>query len=48
MAMNTLPNSKKYVMEPKGFMGYLKRCSACELSTSRHEQYPSDKLNQNS
>jgi hypothetical protein len=37
---NTLPNSKIYVMEPKGFMGYPKRCNACELSTSEHEQYP--------
>ncbi len=34
-------------MEPKGFMGYLKRGSACELSTSKHEQYPSNNLNQN-
>ncbi len=44
---NTLPNSKKYVMEPKGFMGYLKRGNACELSSFGHEQYPSDNLNQN-
>jgi hypothetical protein len=34
-------------MEPKGFMGYPKRGSACELSTSMHEQYPFDSLNQN-
>jgi hypothetical protein len=30
-----------------GFMGYLKRCSACELSISGHEQYPSNNPNQN-
>ncbi len=34
-------------MEPKGFMGYPKRGSACELSTFGHEQYPSDSSNQN-
>ncbi len=34
-------------MEPKGFMGYLKRDGACELNTSGHEQYPSNNLNQN-
>jgi hypothetical protein len=44
---NTFPNSKRYVMEPKGFMGYPKRGSACELNTSRHENYPFDSLNQN-
>ncbi len=27
-------------MEPKGFMGYPKRCIACESNISRHEQYP--------
>jgi len=27
-------------------MGYPKKGSACELSTSRHEQYPSDSPNQ--
>jgi hypothetical protein len=42
-----LPNSKRYVMEPKSFMGYLKRGSACELSSYGHEQYPFDNLNQN-
>ncbi len=34
-------------MEPKGLMGYLKRGSACELDSSKHEQYPFDNLNQN-
>jgi hypothetical protein len=34
-------------MEPKGFMKYPKRGSACELSTFGHEQYPFDSLNQN-
>jgi hypothetical protein len=34
-------------MEPKGFMGCLKKCIACELSSSGHEKYPSDSPNQN-
>ncbi len=34
-------------MEPKGFMKYLERGSACELNSLRHEQYPFDNLNQN-
>ncbi len=34
-------------MEPKGFMGYFEKGSACELNSFRHEQYPSDTLNQN-
>ncbi len=34
-------------MEPKGFMGYLKRGSACELNNFGHEQFPFDNLNQN-
>jgi hypothetical protein len=34
---NTLINSKIYVMEPKGFMGYPKRSSACELNSYGHE-----------
>jgi len=34
-------------MEPKGFMGYPRRGSACELSNFGHEQYPSNSLNQN-
>jgi hypothetical protein len=44
---NTLPNSKRYVMEPKGFMGYPKRGNACELNSFEHQQYPFDNLNQN-
>jgi hypothetical protein len=28
--LSKFPN--RYVMEPKGFMGYLKRSNACELS----------------
>ncbi len=44
---NTFLNSKIYVMEPKGLMGYPKRGSACELSSFRHEQYPSNSPNQN-
>jgi hypothetical protein len=38
---------QKIVMEPKGFMGYLKKGNACELSTSGHEQYPYNSSNQN-
>jgi hypothetical protein len=34
-------------MEPKGFIGYLERGSACELNSLSHEQYPFDNLNQN-
>jgi hypothetical protein len=45
-AIQYLPNSKGYVMEPKVFMGYLKRGSACELNNFGYEQYPSDSLNQ--
>jgi hypothetical protein len=44
---NTFPISKKYVMVPKGFMGYPERGSACELNSSRHEEYPSNSSNQN-
>jgi hypothetical protein len=40
-------NFKKYVMEPKGFMGYFERGNACELNSFGHEQYPSDNPNQN-
>ncbi len=38
---------QRYVMEPKSFMGYLKRGTACELSSYGHEQYPFDNSNQN-
>ncbi len=34
-------------MEPKGFMGYPKRGSACELNSYGHEQYPSYNMDQN-
>ncbi len=34
-------------MEPKGFMGYPKKGSACELNSFGHEQYPFDYPNQN-
>ncbi len=44
---NTLPNSKIYVMEPKGFMNYFEKGSSCELNSFRHEQYPFNNLNQN-
>jgi hypothetical protein len=42
-----IPNSKRYVMERKGFMGYLKKGSACKLSSYGHEQYFFNSLNQN-
>ncbi len=44
---NTFPIFKKYVMVPKGFMGYLERGSAFELNSFRHEEYPFDSSNQN-
>jgi hypothetical protein len=44
---STLQNFKKYVMEPKGFIGYLEKGSACELSSFGHEQDPFNNLNQN-
>jgi hypothetical protein len=44
---NTLSNSKTYVIEPKGFMGYPVRGSACELSSYGHEQCFFDNPNQN-
>ncbi len=34
-------------MEPEGFMGYLKRGNARELSSFGHEQYPFNNPNQN-
>jgi len=34
---DTLPDSKRYVMELKGFMGYPKKGIACELNTYGHE-----------
>jgi hypothetical protein len=34
-------------MEPKGFMGYPEKGSACELNGLRHEPYPFDSPNQN-
>jgi len=46
-AMQYPSKFQKYVIEPKGFMGYPKRGSACELNSYRHEQYPSNGLNQN-
>jgi hypothetical protein len=45
--MQNPPNSKIYVMEPKGFMGYLERGIACEFNSYGHEQYPFDNLFQN-
>jgi hypothetical protein len=44
---NTPPCVKRYVMEPNVFMGYPKRGIACLVSPFRHEQYPSNSLDQN-
>ncbi len=41
---NTLPSFKRYVMEPKGFMGYLERGIACELNSFGQQHYPFDSL----
>ncbi len=45
---NTLPCVKRYVMEPKVFLGYPKKGIACLLSPSKHEQYPSNNTIRNS
>jgi hypothetical protein len=44
---NTLANFKRYVIEPKWFLGYPTRGIACALSILKHEQYHSDSLDQN-
>ncbi len=33
---NTLPSFKKYVIEPKGFLGYPTRGIACALNIPNH------------
>jgi hypothetical protein len=38
---------KRYVIEPKGFLGYPTRGIACALNIPTHKYYPSDTLNQN-
>jgi hypothetical protein len=44
---NTLASFKKYVIEPKWFLGYLERGNARALNIPMHEQYPSYSLEQN-
>ncbi len=44
---NTLPHFKRYVMEPNIFLGYHEKGNAHSLNPSRHEQYPSNSLDQN-
>ncbi len=44
---NTLASFKRYVIEPKWFLGYPKRGNACALNIPMHEQYPFGSLNQN-
>jgi hypothetical protein len=44
---NTPASFKRYVIEPKGFIGYLERGNAYALNIPMHDQYPSDSLNRN-
>jgi len=44
---NIPPLVKRCVMEPIEFLGFLKRGITCLVNPSRHEQYPSNSLNQN-
>jgi hypothetical protein len=44
---NTLGSLKKYVIEPKGFLGYPTRDIACALNIACHKQYPFDSIDQN-
>ncbi len=44
---NTFPRVKRYVMELNVFMGYLEKDIAYLVNPSRHEQYPSNNLDQN-
>jgi hypothetical protein len=37
-----LDMSKKYIMEPNIFLGYLEKGIACSLNISCHKQYPFD------
>jgi hypothetical protein len=41
------PCFKRYVMELNVFMGYPKKSIACSLNFLKHEQYPSNSLDQN-
>jgi len=44
---NTPSHYNKYGMEPKGFLIYSKKGIAHASSNYKHEQYPSNSLNQN-
>jgi hypothetical protein len=44
---NTLTNFKRYVIKPKGLLGYPTKGIACALSIPKHEQYLFDSLDQN-
>ncbi len=44
---NTLPHVKRYVMEPNVFLGYPKKGISCLVSHFKHEQYPSNNMDQN-
>jgi hypothetical protein len=44
---NTPSCVKRYSMEPNVFLGYPKRGIACLVSPFKHEQYPSNSLDQN-
>jgi hypothetical protein len=47
MAMQYPYKFQRYVIEPKGFMGYSTKGIACALSIPRYEYYPFDTLDQN-
>jgi hypothetical protein len=44
---NTPPHVKRYFMEPYVFFEYLKRGITCLVNLFKHEQYPSNILDQN-
>jgi hypothetical protein len=44
---NTITSFKRYVTEPKGFLGYSTKGIAFALNIHKHEQYPFDSLDQN-
>jgi len=47
MAMQYPSKFQRYVIDPKGFLGYPTRGIACALNIPTHKYYPSDILDQN-
>ncbi len=47
MAMQYPSKVQRYVIDPKGFLGYPTRGIACALNIPTHKYYPSDILDQN-